>query len=607
MTKEELIEIGRNILKPEDDGDIVDWLEKNVMAIPDSPMPGPFKSERTPWIADALRIASDPETKLMVILASIQSGKSLFARLFSCWAIVHQPAPMMILQSKDDEAKDFAIRYLRPVWNNCPPVKARFRGDDMERSTTADFDRMTIYCRGIWNESNLQRLSLRYVIADECWLAPQGHLEEVSARVTAFGWMGKRIFMSQGGREQQEFHQLMSQTDIRDWSCRCPDCNELQRWEWQSVMFPKEAKVNGKWNLDMVRDGTKYKCVKCGSLWQDSNAVRAEANAKGCFVQRIPDRVARGKIGLVWNSIGTMSWGELGVMWLKAVEALDEFGDEEPMRIFIQKRLAQAYEEKADEVMIEASVGEYKLNQDWDDEGGFVKGKPMAGKLLPADVRSLPDFVRFRFMGVDVQKRGFYWIVRSFNGEGQSRIINCGYCFSWNELADFQKKYQVHSANVFVDCGDQKDEVLSACGARGWNATRGDQRNEFPWKIRLPNGMSKVEYRPYSSPVVETSGQKRVKVFYFSNLRLKDTLANLIRKGKHTRALDVPDEYLQQMQSERRTVSSSGKPLWEQINDRANHFWDVETILMLPAMAWRLNGKVDVETSEGIEENSSPT
>jgi len=604
MTKDDLLTIGRDLLRPTDNGDPVQWLEANVHAIPDSPMPGAFRSERTPWLAAALRIATDPETKLLVILASIQSGKSLFARLFSCWAIVNQPGPMMILQSKDDEAKDFAIRYLRPVWNNCPPVKAKFRGEDMERSTTADFERMTIYCRGIWNESNLQRLSLRYVIADECWLAPQGHLAEVTARVTAFGWMGKCIFMSQGGRDQQEFHQLLSQTDIRDWACRCPQCNHLQRWDWESVKFPNEAKVNGVWNLEKVRDGTKYKCVNCNALWDDSNAIRAEANAQGEFVSRVP-KDTRGRIGLVWNSIATMSWGELGVMWLKAVQALDEFGDEEPMRIFIQKRLANPYQEKATEIMIEATTGEYKMREEWNEEGGFIKGRPMAGRLLPSEARQAPDFVRFRFMAVDVQKRGFYWIVRAWNGEGKSRLVACGYCFAWAELSDIQAKHEVHAANVFVDCGDQKDEVLSACGSRGWNATRGDQRNEFPWKIRLPNGQSKTEYRPYSSPQMETTGQKRVKVFYFSNLRLKDMLASLIRKGKHTRASDVPEEYVVQMQSERRTLSSGGKPIWEQINDRANHFWDCEVIGVLPAMAWRLTGRTEVEQAEQEEGTST--
>lgn len=603
MNKTELLQMGRRMLAPNDSGDIVEWLEANVHAIPDSPMPGHFRSERTPWIAAALRMAADPEVKLLIILASIQSGKSLFVRLFSCWVIANNPGPMMVLQAKDDEAKDFSIRYLRPVWNNCPPVKARFKGEDMDRSTTADFDRMTVYCRGIWNESNLQRLSLRYVIADECWLAPQGHLAEVSARVTAFGWMGKRFFVSQGGRKQQEFHQMFEQTNIYDWSCRCPDCDTLQAWDWNSVVFPKEARSAGNWNLEMVQEGTKYKCINCGSLWPDSPATRTDANARGGFVPRDPNRKNQGKVGLAWNSIATMSWGELAVMWLRAIAALDEFGDEEPLRIFIQKRLAQPYEEKTNEVMIEASIGEYKMGEDWHEEGGFIKGKSVMGKLVTPDMRAAPDFVRFRFMAVDVQKRGFYWIIRSWNGEGKSRMVACGYCFAWAELNDFQKKYQVHSANVFVDCGDQKDEVLQACGARGWNASRGDQRNEFSWKIRIPNGMVKTELRPYSAAQIETSGQKRVKVFYFSNLRLKDTLAAHIRKGRHTRPSDAPLEYIQQMQSEHRTISASGKPIWEQIADRANHFWDCEVIGMLPALAWRLTGRTEAneETTEEVK------
>jgi len=602
MNKEELIKIGRSVLRPSYSGDIVEWLEKNVEAIPDSPMPGPFRSDRTPWIAEALRIASDPETKLLTILASIQSGKSLIARLYTCYIIANQPGPTMVLQANDPEAKDFAIRYLRPIWNNCPAVKERFKVDDMERSTVADFDRMTIYCRGIWNESNLQRLSLRYVIADECWLAPQSHLAEASARVTAFGWMGKRIFMSQGGREGQEFHQLHEQTDQRDWNFECPSCKTLQPWVWEQVNFPEDGRVNGSWDLNKVNNGTTYECKSCKCRLPDTNATRYEANKNGRFVATNKS-INSGHIGLHWNSIATMSWGELGVLFLKAKEALDEYGDDDPMRIFIQKRLANVFKELADEVNLESSIGEYKMGEVWLEEGGFVRGKPVAGSLLTQEMRNAPDFVQLRFMGVDVQKRGFYWVIRMFSGEGRSRMHSCGYCFTWNEILEIQKKANVHPANVFVDSGDQQDEVLTACATNGWVATRGDQRNEFPWKIRTPMGM-KTELRPYSSPVVELVGTKRTKRFFFSNLRLKDTLSLLIRRGKHTRPVDVPEEYTAQMISERRTVSNSGKPIWEQIADRANHFWDCEVICMLPAIAWRLTGKtlpIDEETPTNEE------
>lgn len=115
---------------------------------------------------------------------------------------------------------------------------------------------------------------------------------------------------------------------------------------------------------------------------------------------------------------------------------------------------------------------------------------------------------------------------------------------------------------------------------------------------------NKTEMRAYSPPVVESVGQKRCKRFFFSNLRLKDTLSMLIRKGRHTYPEDVPEEYIKQMQSEKREVNG-GKPVWEQIDRRANHFWDCEVIITLPAMAWRLIGKatdfVDDPTAEASE------
>jgi hypothetical protein len=110
--------------------------------------------------------------------------------------------------------------------------------------------------------------------------------------------------------------------------------------------------------------------------------------------------------------------------------------------------------------------------------------------------------------------------------------------------------------------------------------------------VKTPAGL-KTELRPYSAPVVEAVGGKRVKRFYFSNLRLKDVLAALIKRGKHMIPRDVSEEYKEQMKSEKRTISTNGKPLWEQIAQRDNHFWDCEVICILPALAWRLTGKVD--------------
>jgi len=117
---------------------VVQWLEANVNDVPDSPIRGKLNLSRTPWIAEALRIATDPETKVLTILASTQSGKSLFARLYSIWQIINAPAPFMILQANDPEAKDFFLRYVRPLWKQTPVVQAMLAEGDNDKSTVAE-------------------------------------------------------------------------------------------------------------------------------------------------------------------------------------------------------------------------------------------------------------------------------------------------------------------------------------------------------------------------------------------------------------------------------------------------------------------------------------
>lgn len=589
MNKADLLRIGRDVLRPSDSGDVVEWLEDNVHAIPDSPMPGPFRSERTPWIAEALRIAADPETRLLTILASIQSGKSLFARLFTCHIIANAPGPTMVLQATDNEAKDFALRYLRPVWNNCPPVKARLSADDLDRSTTSDFDRMTLYCRGIWNEANLQRLSLRYTIADECWMAPPGHLAELSARVTAFGWMGKRIFMSQGGTAGQEFHQLHEGTDQRDWNMRCPKCDHLQPWVWEQIRFPEDAKVGGIWDLSKVSVGTTYECAGCRTLLPDTNATRTEANARGTFVATSVSTNA-GHIGLHWNSLASMSWSELGALMLKAKASADEYGDEEPRRIFKQKRLALPWSEEGGEMTTVAEAAPYKMTDDWDAEAVITpKAKVVDREGAPSG--SIP----FRTMGVDVQRGHFWVVVRRWAKTGHSRLMAFSRVDSWGNVEAFAKHHGVHQALVLVDSGDDASNVYRETAKRGWKTAKGSGNEDFA--VTSKDGLTTRRFYSEKQSIVVPGIPQRATLIVWSNVGGKDLMHGLRARRVWTYSQDASPEYADQLNAEVRVKDRrTGKPMWILPQGKKdNHAFDCELLALLAAVRWGIAGR---ETSE---------
>ena len=589
MTKDELIAIGREVLKPSDSGDVVEWLEENVLAIPDSPMPGPFRSERTPWIAEALRIMADPEVRMGTILASIQSGKSLFIRLLSCHIIANTPGPTMILQATDAESRDFALRYLRPVWNNCPPVKARISVDDMDRSTTTDFDRMTLYCRGLHNETNLQRLSLRFTIADECWMAPQGHLAELSARVTAFGWMGKRIFCSQGGRSGQEFHQLHEMTDQRDWNFRCPKCDHLQPWLWEQIRFPEEAKATGSWDLLKVSNGTTYECSGCQERLTDNNATRLEANRRGAFVATASS-TNTGYVGLHWNSLASMSWGELAVLMLKAKEAADVYGDEEPRRIFKQKRLAMPWSEEGGEIVNIAEAANYNMADEWDKRAMITpKGKVVDQADAPEG--SIP----FVTAGVDVQRGHFFCAVRQWSKNGHSRLKAFAKLDTWGNVEAFVKLHAVHPALVMVDSGDAAHEVYRQTAMRGWKCAKGSGNDDF--SVTSKDGKTTRRFYSDKQSIVVPGLSQRAVLIVWSNLAGKDLLHGLRSRKVFTYPMDAGQDYVEQMNAEVRVKDRrTGKPQWILPQGKKdNHAFDCELLGLLAAVRWGIVGR---ETSE---------
>jgi hypothetical protein len=598
----------RSVLAPDPHRDPVDFLEHNIKKIPYSPQSGAFRISNSPWLAEPLRALIDPEIEEIAILGNVQSGKSWVIEGASCVIPILFPGPTLILQDIDRNAKDYLDTRLRILWSAVPALQSYIGDEGIPKSGAIQFRDNTCWVLGANNQRNLQGRSIRFLLGDEIWQWPSGSLFEAFRRITAYKWKSKTVLCSQGGVEKDEWSSYWETTTRSVWSFECPDCKTVQPYKWEQIVFPKEARtVDNGWDLDLVRRKTTYKCCGCDTHFADSNKVRQELNATGRYVMTNPN-APKSRRGYSYNALAMqwgLTWGDLAVECIEAKQAFTTNADNTRRQQFIQKRLAQTYKEEPDEINLSASVGNYKLEEEWSEEGGFVRGRPVPGSMLNDEMRTAPDFVRMRFMTVDVQRRGFYWVVRSWNGEGASRLIQCGYSFAWGEIIDVQKKFQVNPHNTFVDSGDQQDEVLTACANNGWHATRGDQRNEFTWKVRTPVGM-KNEHRAYSPPVVENIGQKRAKRTYFSNLRFKDTLSLLIRQGKHTRADDAPEAYLQQMQSEKRTITNNGKPIWEQIASRDNHFWDCEVMQMLPALGWRLIAQPKNKDSDG-ESNDEQT
>ena len=568
---EYLEDLWREAWTPPDRKEVWKWAEEHIENIPYSPIPGRFRVMNSPMLAEVMQEMVNPRTRLVSIIAAVQSSKSTAIEVALCYIISNLPGPTLWLDQNDDDARDQAEGRLRKLFDCCQPVKALYPADKYKlRNTTIHFaNGMTLWVAGAYNKSNLQRRSIRWLIGDETWRWPQGHMAEAEARTTAFGWLGKCIFCSQGGFAGDDTHTKFETTDQREWMFTCPHCGTEQAYTWNCVEWGKDCKdADGNYDYRKVRATTCMRCVHCRSVFEDRDDVRRDLNAHARFVPQNPNAASE-YVGYHWNAIATMSWGQLAELYLRAKVAARK-GDYTQLQQFYQKRLALPWNEFHEDFHIETTPGDYLMGEYWEEEGN-IGGVPL------------------RFLSVDVQRECFYAVVRAWGLDGSSRLMHCEKLHSWDDIATLAARFGVQSNLVFIDCGYQSYEVYGHCAEQGWTALMGDKRTTFTH--RQKDG-KQVE-RFYSPKRQVNLGYSRVADMYFwSNLNVKDALFRL-RKNTEKPLWEVPSncpqDYLDMLDSESRTYEK-GRWTWKQIGDRPNHYLDCEAMQVCGAIMLKIVG-----------------
>ena len=583
----------RDILKdawtPADRREPWRWCEDHIRSIPYSPLPGPFRSENSPWIREVMEAIVDPKIRLVSIIAAVQSSKTTSPELTLCYIIANLPGPCLWLDQTDEDAKDESESRLQKLFESCEPVKKLFpKNKNKQRNCTIHFSNgMTLWLLGAYNKTNLQRRSIRWLFGDETWRWPVGHMAEAEARTTAFGWLGKCVFMSQGGEENDDTHRKFETTDMREWHYKCPKCGKYIPYKWENVEWDDDCKdENGEYDFSKINHSTALKCPECGEYFEDTDRMRRILNKDGKFIALNPN-ASKENVGFHWNALASMSWGKLAELYLRAKIAARK-GDSSLLQQFYQKRLALAWREFAEDYRLEIASGSYNSGDAWDEEAGFNK----LGEIIAPPFAKNEVIAPLRIMSVDVQMNCFYLVVRAWSINGSSRLLWHEKVLTWEDIEEIQKRFRILDNLVFVDAGYNSFEVYKHCGERNWIALMGDNRANF--FHRLPNGKTVLRFY---SPVkhIFISRYVKCRMHFWSNLNVKDTLARIRRNQNPADGAtwevptDISEDYLKQMESEHR-IKKGNSWIWEQIGNRPNHYLDCEAMNCAGALMLKIVG-----------------
>lgn len=560
------------------------WCEQNIELDHTSPMPGPYRTDLTPFVRTVMNYAQSRTVKELDVMCSAQSAKTQTVMNFVAWLIKHAPGPMWWVMAALDEAKEFSKTRLVPLLESIDALQYLMPKNRMDKTTLLlQFPTMTLGFRGSNSRSKLQSTPVRWLILDEVRNYRPGSLELVLKRIRAF-WNHLVMMISTPGNANDAFHIAWkngSQTHIH---FRCPKCKHSQPLRFGRKADPiwpldrdkggmrwdenETTKPNGVWNYDEAAKTVRYECESCGAAFKEQDRGRLAETYHD--VDYNPAAKASHK---------SVHWSALYVPWIKWADLVQEFliadaawrrGNIEPLRAFLNESLGIPWEIR----------GERPKESELRKQCGLPNGEPYNRGMLWATEEQTAQVLT-----VDVQAaQGGHlkYVLRQWKPSGDSRLIDWGILVSFDDLYKYAVDHCIPANCVFVDSGYRATLVYKACVDYGWTALKGDNREFFTHVInrvpqRFPFRVTMVD------PAIGTSLQGRVQIplIIWSNPSYKDRLLLHIAVGRGPAWLlpdDVSNNYLDELAGEERTAKTDprGVVSYEWVKTGPNDYLDCE-------------------------------
>ncbi len=295
------------------------WADTNRILDNTSPEPGPWRTDRTPFlreIMDSLSPMSPCER--VVFVKSAQCGGTEVLLNTCGYLMHHAPAPTLLVQPSVEMAKRFSKQRLDAMIENTPVLRGRVKDprsrDSGNTILLKEFDGGVLILTGANSAVGLRSLPAKYVLCDELdgWQADADNEGDpftlACKRTVAFGSQRKILAVSTPTLEGlSRIEALYKASDQRRYFVPCPRCGHYQVFVWSGVVWEKDHP-----------ETARYRCEACEALIE--NWQKTEMLARGEWrATAAGDGKTRGyRISALHAPVGWPSWGELAVEFLEA-------------------------------------------------------------------------------------------------------------------------------------------------------------------------------------------------------------------------------------------------------------------------------------------------
>jgi len=360
----------------------------------------------------------------------------------------------------------------------------------------------------------------------------------------------------------QEFHE----GDRRRFMMPCPKCKNRILFRLKNddgelnISWSTKANLSAsEHDLALVQQTAFYVCEKCGKKIKDTDKIKMLRKGKWEATSSSSELGFRSyHLNSIYSPI--ITFGRVAVEYLKAKAAPGA------MQAFVNGWLAEPYR-----------PGDGAID-------------PEKFKVVEKDYKRGELKGEYRIVGVDVQRSIFYWVVRGFDRDGKSWLVDHGTAPAFDDLTAVAAEYEC--AYGVIDTGYRTHEMYQEINARRpfWFGCKGWDRLQHPYKM--------TDVDP-NNPTKDRRNNKQV--INLLNINKDVWQGELLKRRNGTNLnwftyKDTDPDYVRQMLStnHKETTDRRGKVKWEWVVEghRQDHYWDCETYILCLSHVFGLGGAV---------------
>lgn len=455
-------------MMPPDDITVTEWAEKDRrLSTESSAEPGPWRTERTPYLREVMDSFTDPKVRHIVMVAASQVGKTEAELNMMGYIIAQDPGSILFVLPTTIDAKEFSKLRIAPMIRDCPVLRSRVVAPKSRDSGNTILQKT--YPGGILTMCGsaeahaLASKPIRYVFGDERdrWATSAGNEGDpwglAMARQTTF-YNAKAVEVSTPTiRNASAIETAYSTGTMERWKTRCPHCGEYHEIQWKDIRFEYDEIVVAGRKTYKVKEHY-YVCPGCGCVSDEMTMKRAPARWEA-------DNPAAYEQGTrsFWLNAFVSQWAAWESIVLKYLNAL---GSSREMQVVYNTCFGELWEDRGD----------------LEDEDTLLGRREDYGQREDGTPAELPEGVLVLTAGLDTQDNRMEYEIVGHGHFGETWGIEKGIVMgrpdddeTWRQLDDlvfnrsfgFKDGVKLRVSMSFVDEGGHfAMQIRQRCNSR---------------------------------------------------------------------------------------------------------------------------------------------